>query len=128
MTDPQPLDLLTMGRLFTVTLPDGRGPLTVVADHVQTRGDLLLHPDSGLPRGRLWEVSLACASSEAVPTRIGPVGAGRSLLTSNGWAVTESVGVRLSWWLERRDGVWRAQRAGALSLRLLFPSGRLPET
>ena len=124
MTDPPALDLLTMGRLFTVELPDGRGPLTVVADHVQTNGDVLLDRDSGRARGRLWEVDLACASAEALPTRLGPVGAGRSLLTSNGWAVTERVGVRLDWWLERHDGVWRSQHSGALHLGLLYPHHR----
>ena len=122
MTDPT-LDLLTMGRLFTVQLPDGRGPVTVVADHVRTNADVLLGPD-GQPMGQLWHVDLVCSDAEALSVRLGLIAAGRSLHTSNGWAVIYRVDARLSWWLDRHAGSWRAHRAGTLGLELLYPHAR----
>ena len=125
--DPWPsMDLLTMGRLFSLELPDGRGPVTVVADHVATTHDLLLDPDTDRPLGRLWRVELAWADTEAIPQRLGWVAAGKSLHTSNGWAVVHSVAARLDWHLERRPGSWELCRDGGVTLVLLFPQGRAP--
>ena len=124
MTDPPTLDLLTMGRLFTVELPDGRGPVTVLADHVRTNADVLINPASGQPMGQLWHVDLVCSDAEALSVRLGMLGVGRSLHTSNGWSVIYRVDARLSWWLDRVAGSWRAHRAGTIGLELLYPHAR----
>ena len=118
------LDLLTMGRLFTVTLPDARGPLTVVADHVRTNADVLLNPTTGNPMGQLWAVDLVCSDAEGLAVPLGLIAAGTSIATSNGWAVIYRVDARLSWWLDRAAGGWRAHRAGTLGLELLYPHAR----
>jgi hypothetical protein len=124
MTDPPSLDLLTMGRLFTVELPDARGPVTVLADHVRTNADVLLDPRNGQPMGQLWHVDMVCSDAEGLAVRLGMIAAGRSLHTSNGWAVVYRVDARLSWWLDRAAGGWRAHRAGTLGLELLYPHAR----
>ena len=120
---PPTLDLLTLGRLHTLELPDGRGPLTVIADHVQTDNTLVLDPEDDRPLGRAWRVELVCVDTEGMPERLGLLAIGGSVHTTNGWARILGLQAGLRWELRREGGRWRPVTDGHLTMTLLFPGG-----